>query len=45
VLNAGAGEQATTTTGQPDVYGYVFNQSGLMGGVALEGTKITEVKR
>jgi lipid-binding SYLF domain-containing protein len=43
VLNAGAGKEVSTSTAQADVYGYVFNQSGLMGGVALQGLKITEV--
>ena len=43
VLNAGAGKEISTSTAQADVYGYVFNQSGLMGGVALQGVKITEI--
>lgn len=45
VVDAGAAKQVSTTTAQADVYGYVFNQSGLMGGVALQGLKITEVAR
>ena len=42
-LDAGAAEQITTATAQADVYGYVFNQTGLMAGVALQGLKITQL--
>src|SRR5437016_1563297 len=42
VLNVGAAEQISGATVQPDIYSYVFNQKGLMGGVSLQGTKITK---
>jgi len=45
VVNAGVGAQITTSTTQADVYSYVFNQSGLMAGVALQGLKITPLDR
>ena len=44
ILDAGAAKEISTTTTQADVYGYVFNQQGLMGGVALQGLKITKVQ-
>ena len=34
----------TTTTLHNDAYAFVFNQSGLMGGVGLQGSKITEIQ-
>jgi len=43
-LDAGAAKEISTTTTQADVYGYVFNQQGLMGGVAVQGLKITKVQ-
>jgi lipid-binding SYLF domain-containing protein len=45
IIDAGAGKEISTTTAQADVYSYVFDQKGLMGGVALQGLKITRTKR
>ena len=45
IVDAGAAKELSTSTLQPDVYGYVFNQKGLMGGIALQGLKITETDR
>jgi lipid-binding SYLF domain-containing protein len=45
VVDAGAAKEISSTTLQADVYGYVFNQKGLMGGVAVQGLKITRVDR
>ena len=42
-VDAGLAKEFTTTTAQADVFGYVFNQKGLMGGIALQGLKITKV--
>jgi len=44
ILDAGLAKEFTATTARADVYGYVFNQKGLMGGVALQGLKITKVQ-
>ena len=44
VTNVGKGTNITTTTAQPDVYSFVFGQRGLMGGIALQGMKITRLK-
>ena len=43
VLNAAAGANVSTTTGQHDVYAYVYDASGIMGGVSLQGLKITKL--
>lgn len=45
IIHAGAAKAISTSTLQPDVYGYVFNQNGLMGGIALQGVKITRLER
>jgi lipid-binding SYLF domain-containing protein len=42
VLNAGAGANVSTATTPSDVYAYVFGTQGLMGGVSLQGLKITK---
>jgi lipid-binding SYLF domain-containing protein len=42
-VNVGAGKELSTTTAQADVYGYVFDQKGLMGGIAVQGLKITRL--
>lgn len=33
----------TTTTLNDDVYAFVFDQSGLMAGLGLQGSKITKI--
>jgi lipid-binding SYLF domain-containing protein len=43
VLDEGMARNFTSTTLTQDVYGFVFGQNGLMGGVGIEGTKITQV--
>ena len=45
IVDAGAAKEVSTSTLQADIYGYVFNQKGLMGGIALQGSKITRVDR
>ena len=45
IVDAGAAKEVSTSTVQADVYGYVFNQKGLMGGIALQGSKISRVDR
>jgi lipid-binding SYLF domain-containing protein len=44
VLDSGAAKSFTTTTVLSDVYAFVFNQTGLMAGVGLQGSKITEIQ-
>jgi lipid-binding SYLF domain-containing protein len=42
VVDQGFARSLTTTSMRSDVYAFVFNQAGLMGGVGLEGSKITK---
>src|SRR5215470_2858169 len=43
VLDEGFGKNFSTTTLQKGVYAFIFNQKGLMGGVGIQGTKITKI--
>jgi lipid-binding SYLF domain-containing protein len=38
------GKSITTTTLTQDVYAFIFDQKGLMGGVAIQGSKITRIR-
>lgn len=49
-ISAGEPEKAmvrsmTSTTISQDVYAFVFDQKGLMGGVAIQGSKITRIAK
>jgi lipid-binding SYLF domain-containing protein len=43
VLDQGFGKNFSTTTLQRGVYAFIFNQRGLMGGVGIQGSKITQI--
>jgi lipid-binding SYLF domain-containing protein len=43
VVDQGAASSLTTTSLRADVYAFVFDQKGLMGGVGIEGSKITRI--
>jgi lipid-binding SYLF domain-containing protein len=45
VVDVGAATSKTTTTLQSDIYAFFFNQQGLMGGLGLQGTKITRMNK
>jgi len=45
VVDEGAAKSMSTTTLQSDVYAFFFDQKGLMGGLGLQGTKITKIKK
>ena len=45
VTDAGASGSLTTTTAQSEIYAFFFDQKGLMGGLGLQGTKITKIKK
>ena len=45
VVDAGNAKELTTANASADVYAYVFKQKGLMGGIALQGLKFTEIER
>jgi lipid-binding SYLF domain-containing protein len=41
IVDSGIAKSLTTTTAKADVYGFIFDQKGLMAGVGLQGSKIT----
>jgi lipid-binding SYLF domain-containing protein len=43
VVDVGAAASMTSTTLQSDIYAFFFDQKGLMGGLGLQGTKITKL--
>jgi lipid-binding SYLF domain-containing protein len=43
VLDKGFGKNLSTTTLQKGVYAFIFDQKGLMGGVGIQGSKITRI--
>jgi lipid-binding SYLF domain-containing protein len=42
-VDEGVAKNLSTTTLNDDVYAFVFDQSGLMAGLAIEGSKISEI--
>jgi lipid-binding SYLF domain-containing protein len=44
VVDEGMGKNATTTTADKDIYGFVFSQKGLMAGLGLQGNKISKIQ-
>ena len=44
VLDKGFGKNLSSTTMQKGVYAFIFNQKGLMGGIGIQGSKITKIK-
>ena len=45
VLDQGAAGGLSTTSARDDVYAFIFNQKGLMGGLGLQGSKITKIEK
>ncbi len=45
VVDEGMGRSMTTTTAKEDVYAFIFSQKGLMGGLGLQGNKITKIDK
>ncbi|MGH7845516.1 MAG: YSC84-related protein [Candidatus Binatia bacterium] len=43
VLDTGFGKNLSTTTLQKGVYAFIFDQKGLMGGIGIQGSKITKI--
>jgi lipid-binding SYLF domain-containing protein len=43
VVDQGMARSLTTTSMRADVYAFVFDQKGLMGGLGIEGSKITRI--
>ncbi len=44
VVDQGMARSLTTTSLRSDVYAFIFDQSGLMGGIGIEGSKITKIE-
>ncbi|RNC68268.1 MAG: twin-arginine translocation pathway signal protein [Desulfuromonadales bacterium] len=44
IVDKGAASSLTTTTAKDDIYAFFFDQRGLMAGLGLQGTKITEIE-
>jgi lipid-binding SYLF domain-containing protein len=45
VLDQGAAGGLSTSTARDDVYAFIFNQTGLMAGAGLQGSKITKIEK
>ena len=45
VVDEGMGKSITSTTVTHDVYAFIFNQKGLMGGLGVQGSKITKIDK
>jgi len=44
VMDEGMAKSTTTTSAKSDIYAFIFSQKGLMGGLGLQGNKITRIK-
>ena len=45
VMDEGKGKSITSNTITSDVYAYIFSQKGLMGGMGVQGSKITRIDK
>lgn len=45
IVNEGVAKNLSTTSLKDDAYAFIFQQQGLMAGISLEGTKISQIKR
>lgn len=45
IMDEGAAKNLSTSSLQEDAYAFIFDQSGLMIGISIEGTKISEISR
>lgn len=45
VVDEGFGKSITSTTLTHDVYAFIFSQKGLMGGLGVQGSKITKIEK
>jgi lipid-binding SYLF domain-containing protein len=45
IVDTAAAGGISTTTAQADVYAFFFDQKGLMGGLGLQGTKVTKINK
>ncbi|HTE42029.1 MAG TPA: lipid-binding SYLF domain-containing protein [Steroidobacteraceae bacterium] len=45
IVNEGVAKNLSTTTAKDEVYGFIFDQKGLMAGISIEGSKISRIDR
>lgn len=45
VVDEGFGKSVTTSTLTQDIYAFIFSQKGLMGGLGVQGSKITKISK
>ncbi len=45
VVDLGAAKSLSTSTLQSNIYAFFFDQKGLMGGLGLQGTKVTQIEK
>lgn len=45
VMDVGKASSMTSTTLQSEIYAFFINQKGLMGGLGIQGTKITQIEK
>jgi lipid-binding SYLF domain-containing protein len=45
IVDEGMAAALTTTTAKQDVYAFIFDQRGLMGGIGIQGSKIKRVSK
>jgi lipid-binding SYLF domain-containing protein len=45
IVNEGVAKNLSSSTLKDDAYAFIFDQQGLMAGVAIEGTKISRIRR
>lgn len=45
VVDSGMAGSLSTTTARDDIYAFFFDQAGLMAGMGLQGTKISQIDR
>lgn len=45
VVDSGVAKSITSSTVTQDVYAFIFNQKGLMGGLGVQGSKITKISK
>jgi lipid-binding SYLF domain-containing protein len=43
IVDSGMAKSLSTTTLKDDVYAFIFGQKGLMGGIGIQGSKITRI--
>jgi len=45
IVDKGTARALTSTTAKDDIYAFFFDQTGLMAGLGLQGSKITKIKK